>query len=106
MIISEEDRVGAMQATLEKQSNNLIPLLEAKGIDVAKDDNDELIVYVTSLSMSNEEYPYLGLEQEEEGEEEIEGEVMLQNNNLAVIKLEDFDEMFATGDLLDSDENQ
>ena len=104
MIISQDDRIGAMQATLDKHSNNLIPLLEAKGVDVAKNDSDELIVYVTSLSMSIEEYPYLHFEPEEKREEN-EGEVMLQNNNLAVIKLEDFDELFATGDLLDYDEN-
>ena len=89
MIISEEHRASAMQATLDKQSNNLIPLLEAKGVDVTKDDEHELIVYAMSLTMASEEHPYLVREKEEEegGEEEEEGEVMLQDNNFAVIIL-------------------
>ena len=66
MIISEEHRASAMQATLEKQSNNLIPLLEAKGVDVTKDDEHELIVYAMSLTMASEEHPYLVREKEEE----------------------------------------
>ena len=106
MIISEEDRASAKQATLDKQSNGLIPLLEAKGVDVTKDDEHELIVYAMSLTMASEEYPYLVREQEEqEGGEEQKGEVMLQENNVAVIKVEDIDELFATGDLLEGGEN-
>lgn len=106
MIMSEEDRASAKQATLDKQNNGLIPLLEAKGVDVTKDDDHELIVYAMSLIMASEEYPYLVREQEEEeGGEEQEGEVMLQDNNVAVIKVEDIDELFATGDLLESGEN-
>ena len=106
MIMSEEDRASAKQATLGKQNNGLIPLLEAKGVDVTKDDDHELIVYAMSLIMASEEYPYLVREQEEEeGGEEQEGEVMLQDNNVAVIKVEDIDELFATGDLLESGEN-
>ena len=107
MIISEEHRASAMQATLDKQNNNLIPLLEAKGVDVTKDDEHELIVYAMSLTMASEEYPYLVREQEEEegGEEEEEGEVMLQDNNFAVIKVDHIDELFATGDLLEGGEN-
>ena len=43
MTISEEHRASAMQATLDKQNSNLIPLLEAKEIDMTKDDEHELI---------------------------------------------------------------
>ena len=106
MIISEKDRASAKQAALVKQSNRLIPLLEAKGVDVTKDDDHELIVYAMSLTMASEEYPYLVREQEEEeGGEEQKGEVMLQDNNVAVIKVEDIEELFATGDLLEGGEN-
>ena len=94
MIISDQDREGAEGAIEQKQKSNIIPVIDATGVEIAKDNEDELIVYVDAIGTGSDGYPFYAESQEDDKEKS-----MLQGNVWAVVKVEGYEELFATCDL-------
>ena len=95
MIISDQDRDSAVEVIGQKQQSDIIPVINATGVEIAKDDEDELIVYVDAVGTSSEGYPFF-----KEGQEDDKEKSWLQGNVWAVVKVEGYnDELFATCDL-------
>ena len=94
MIVVDQDRDSAAEAIGKKQKIDIIPVIEATGVEIAKDDEDELIVYVDSIGTGNEGYPFFN-----EGQADDKEKSLLQGNVWAVVKVKGRDELFATSDL-------
>ena len=81
-----------MDTSKQKQKANTIPLLKASGIEVVKDNEYELSVYVEALTAGSEVYSYCS--------EECDDDLLIPGNTCTVIKVDDFPELYATSDLL------
>ena len=100
MLVSEEAISSAKKLVETKQAANIIAVLDAKGVEITKNDEDEIIVYVESLAASEKDYPYYGGEDASNLPSD-ETSVLLQGNTLVVIQVDGMEDVFATGDFND-----
>ena len=100
MLISEEAISSAKKLVETKQAADIIAVLDAKGVEITKDDEDEIIVYAESLASSEKDFPYYGGEDVSNPPSD-ETSVLLQGNTLVVIQVDGMEDVFATGDFND-----
>lgn len=98
IIVDESNVQDAIAASSEKSKKNLIPVFQLTGLEVSKDDDDELIVYAQQLTALAEDYSKF--DDSEQKEADGEGE----KNDGALLRIENMDETFITTDFTEKDE--
>ena len=83
-------------AHIHTQSDNQIAVLEAQGAEVTRDDHDEVIVYATSLSATDTKYRFCNEEINPDDDDKT--SVLLQGNEIVVLRVDGLSEVFGTGD--------
>ena len=112
MIIPLRDRKSATISSRAQQANGVIPVLSATGVDIPRDDANEVMAYVESLTTTEPMiiYPYcddwkpdMKLEEKQGKSEATEDDrkIILQGNVWTLLLLEGCSEMFATGEFIE-----
>ena len=70
-------------------------MLETEGAEITRDERDEVIVYATSLTVTDTKYLFY---KDEVAQDNDKNSVLLQGNNLVVVRVGGINEVFATGD--------
>ena len=107
MIIPLRDRKSGTISSKAQQANGVIPVLSATGVDIPRDDANEVMAYVESLATTEATatYPYcddwkpdIKSEEKQEKVEATEDDkmIILQGNVRTLLLLEGCSEMFAT----------
>lgn len=111
MIIPLRDRKSATISSRAQQANGVIPVLSATGVDIPRDDANEVMAYVESLTTTESivTYPYCDDWKPDVKLEEKKGKtdatddamIILQGNVWTLLLLEGCSEMFATGEFIE-----
>ena len=94
MIASVSDVLKARTVAKDTLQNLCIPIFEAQGVEVTRNNESEMIIYCENLIPLKNDYKF--------GEKfEDTQEIYIHKNNASVIKIQNFSEEFATTGLLD-----
>ena len=97
IIVPGADIQTAKAAAMECFTNEIIPIFKASGLEISRNDETAVIAYCEGLKTTEEKYNFTNTINVEDKKEEN----IVQQNSLCIIKLENFDDIFATTDLVE-----
>ena len=91
MVAPVQDIQDAKIAAKSSIKEGMIPVFEAAGIEVTRDNNSEMVLYCESLKATKDKFKF--------GANEA-TDIQMQHNSACVIKVENTSQEFGTEDLL------
>ena len=102
MVIPLMDRTNATAASRAQEAQGVIPVLEATGVDIPRDNDKEVMAYVETLAVNTKAvYPYCDAWKVDKEGKDDEKMVLLQGNVWTLLLLDGCLQLFATGEFIE-----